>query len=564
MAEHDLISPLLASDRLSQPSDEPQVILTVDEGEPCFELFNQSTHQEPPNHPRNHSDRMNDTHLEIENPFEFLGARGLAVPRPTTVDPFRNHTPRIEGVYEWLKILICLPIALIRLVLFGLCLLVGYVATKFALQGWKDKQNPMPKWRCRLMWVTRICTRCILFSFGYHWIKRRGRPAPREIAPIVVSNHISYIEPIFFFYELFPTIVASESHDSLPFVGTIIRAMQVIYVNRFSPSSRKHAVSEIKRKASCDRFPRLLLFPEGTTTNGRVIISFQLGAFIPGYPIQPVIVRYPHVHFDQSWGHISLAKLMFRMFTQFHNFMEVEYLPIVSPLENQKDNAIHFADRTSHSIATALNVIQTSHSYGDLMLLSRASQSKQENPTLYMVEMAKVESSFHLSTLEAVDFLDIFLSMNPDPSGHVKIHDFFRVLRLKACSFSEKIFGFIDVEKSGNITFKQFLLGSANILKHPLFRQACELAFIECDNGGNHYISEQELRDCIIEVIPNLNEDEIHELFNLFDIDSDGMISKQDFSTCLRKNPLLLALFSPRLMHKNLSKVGERMLEEIV
>lgn len=63
---------------------------------------------------------------------------------------------------------------------------------------------------------------------SYQWIKRKGRPAPREIAPIVVSNHVSYIDPIFFFYELFPTIVASESHDSMPFVGTIIRAMQVI------------------------------------------------------------------------------------------------------------------------------------------------------------------------------------------------------------------------------------------------------------------------------------------------------------------------------------------------
>jgi lysophosphatidylcholine acyltransferase/lyso-PAF acetyltransferase len=65
------------------------------------------------------------------------------------------------------------------------------------------------------------------FSIRYHWIRKKGRPAPRELAPIVVSNHVSYIEPIFFFYELFPTIVSSDSHDALPFVGTIIRAMQV-------------------------------------------------------------------------------------------------------------------------------------------------------------------------------------------------------------------------------------------------------------------------------------------------------------------------------------------------
>ena len=48
-------------------------------------------------------------------------------------------------------------------------------------------------------------------------------------------------------------------------------------------------------------FPSVLLFPEGTTTNGRTLISFKLGAFAPGFPIQPVVIRYPFVHFDVSW-----------------------------------------------------------------------------------------------------------------------------------------------------------------------------------------------------------------------------------------------------------------------
>ncbi|CAI9781561.1 unnamed protein product [Fraxinus pennsylvanica] len=498
------------------------------------------------------------------NPFAFLGAdHEFEVPESSTIDPFRNHTPRIEGLYEWIKIFVCLPIALARLLLFGLCLMVGYVATVFALHGWTDRQNPMPKWRCRVLWVTRYCSRFILFSFGYHWIKRRGKPAPREIAPIVVSNHVSYVEPIFFFYELFPTIVASEAHDSMPFVGTIIRAMQVIYVDRFSQSSRKHAVNEIKRKASSDQFPQVLLFPEGTTTNGRVLISFQLGAFIPGYPIQPVIVRYPHVHFDQSWGNISLAKLMFRMFTQFHNFMEVEYLPLVRPHENRKENAVHFAQRTSRVIASSLNVVQTSHSYGDLMLLTKALEFKQEKPSQYMVEMAWAESSLHLRNLEAVDFLDVFLSMNPDSSGHVDFHDFLRVLSLKPCGLSEKIFGFVDTQKIGKITFKQFLLGSAHILKHPLFQHACELAFSICDSDEKNYILKQELQDSITMAIPYLNDEEIQGLFSFFDMDEDGRISKDDFLTCLRKYPLLIAVFSPRLLHRGLSIAEEMVVEEV-
>ncbi|GAA0164684.1 acyltransferase [Lithospermum erythrorhizon] len=182
------------------------------------------------------------------NLYSMLGVKngGFLVPETSIVDPFRNNTLKIEGVYEWLKIVVCLPIVVLRLVLLLVSLVVGYFSTLFALYGWKDKDNPMPRWRCRIMWITRFSARCVLFSFGYQWIRRKGKPAPREVAPIVVSNHVSYIEPIFFFYELFPTIVASESHDSMPFVGTIIRAMQVIYVNRFSKPSRKQVLNEIK------------------------------------------------------------------------------------------------------------------------------------------------------------------------------------------------------------------------------------------------------------------------------------------------------------------------------
>lgn len=160
MVDSDLSAPFLASKGLSQPSNgEPQVILTVhDEQFPSQEPQSQQQ-QQIPNGFGNHLD-------VLENPFEFLGLSRFELPGSTTVDPFRNNTLNIEGLYEWMKIGICLPIMLVRLVLFGLCMLVGFVATKIALQGWKDKENPMPKWRCRVMWVTRLATRGILFSFG--------------------------------------------------------------------------------------------------------------------------------------------------------------------------------------------------------------------------------------------------------------------------------------------------------------------------------------------------------------------------------------------------------------
>ncbi|XP_047334084.1 lysophospholipid acyltransferase LPEAT2-like [Impatiens glandulifera] len=540
----------MAGDELTKPlltSDPSQVIITVGDEKFCdvgsaSDAIAESPSSQLHNQSYNH---VNGSRFHSENPYESIGAGDFALPPTSTIDPFRNHTPSIDGIYEWLKIIIILPFVLIRLLLFGLCLLIGFAATKIALQGWKDKLNPMPKWRCRIMWVTRICTRCILFSFGYHWIRRKGRPAPREIAPIVVSNHISYIEPIFFFYELFPTIVSSDSHDSIPVVGTIIRAMQVIYVNRFSPASRKNAVNEIKRKASVNRFPRVLLFPEGTTTNGRLLMSFKLGAFLPGYPVQPVVIRYPHVHFDQSWGNISLAKLMFRMFTQFHNFMEVEYLPVIFPLEKEKESVTCFANRTGRAIASALNVAQTNYSYVDFMLLGKASEFKQENPSLYLIGMERQEIISHISSVEAVDFLDTFLSMNPDESGLVQINNFLKAFRLRACMLSEKIFGFLDMERRGSISFKHFLFGSVNVLKQPLFKEACELAFAK--SAGNHFMSELQFGESIKLAIPDLNVDEIHSLFCLFDTNKEGKIGREEFIGFLRRNPLLIALFVPLL-----------------
>lgn len=39
----------------------------------------------------------------------------------------------------------------------------------------------------------------------------------------------------------------------------------------------------------------------------------------------------------------------------------------------------------------------------------------------------------------------------------------------------------------------QFLFASAHVMKLPLFRLACELAFAECDPDGNGFISENQV-----------------------------------------------------------------------
>ncbi|KAK4802930.1 hypothetical protein SAY86_001133 [Trapa natans] len=186
-------------------------------------------------------------------------------------------------------------------------------------------------------------------------------------------------------------------------------------------------------------------------------------------------------------GDISLGNLMLRMFTQFHKFMEVEYLPVVFPLENQKEISTHFGKRTRLALSRSLNVAQTSHSYGDIMLLTKASESEQ---------------LFHVKSLEAIDFLDKFLSMSPDSSGLVTLNGFLSALRLKDSNLGNEIFQFIDTENNGCISFKQ----------QPLFKADCEQAFLDCDSGGNDHVSAEQFGECIRPAIPEMMKDEVLRL----------------------------------------------------
>ena len=59
---------------------------------------------------------------------------------------------------------------------------------------------------------------------------------------------------------------------------------------------------------------QVALFPEGTTTNRKCLISFKTGAFQPGVPVQPVVVKWPN-HFDcVTWAFVGPSVLVISRF----------------------------------------------------------------------------------------------------------------------------------------------------------------------------------------------------------------------------------------------------------
>ena len=141
----------------------------------------------------------------------------------------------------------------------------------------------------------------------------------------------------------------------MPWVGAIARALQTAFVDRDSQESRARALETIANRCKNPGWPTLVVYPEGTTTNGTCLIDFHRGAFNPGYPVQPAVIKFGGKHYTPCWppgG--STAKACWELLCQFYNRMEVEYLPVMYPLSGEEPE--QFAERVQAACAKALNV----------------------------------------------------------------------------------------------------------------------------------------------------------------------------------------------------------------
>ncbi|MDR2098507.1 MAG: 1-acyl-sn-glycerol-3-phosphate acyltransferase [Rickettsiales bacterium] len=116
-------------------------------------------------------------------------------------------------------------------------------------------------------------TLCLLFGIK---VKIRGRLA-RKRDLLVISNHASYIDILALGSKLKVNFVAKEDVRRWPVFGYIAKLGDTVFINR----SRMKATGEINmltRELSRRRVP-LLIFPEGTSSDGNAVLPFKSSLF---------------------------------------------------------------------------------------------------------------------------------------------------------------------------------------------------------------------------------------------------------------------------------------------
>lgn len=125
----------------------------------------------------------------------------------------------------------------------------------------------------------------------------------------IVSNRVAAIDPIVLANEFgVVSIICKRWIASLPIVGDWARKISCIFTDYDIGciiriiNERAREYYRILNDVETDHFaPRFAVFPEGTTTNGSQLIEFHKGPFTFGYPVQPVVIRYPYSHFNAAW-----------------------------------------------------------------------------------------------------------------------------------------------------------------------------------------------------------------------------------------------------------------------
>ncbi|XP_007949814.1 lysophosphatidylcholine acyltransferase 1 [Orycteropus afer afer] len=396
----------------------------------------------------------------------------------------------------------------IRLLFAAFMMLFAWPFAFVASLGCADKEpeQPLALWRKVVDFLLKAIMRTMWFAGGFHWVAVKGRQAlPTEAAILTLAPHSSYFDAIPVTMTMSSIVMKAESRD-IPIWGTLIKYIRPVFVSRSDQDSRRKTVEEIRRRAQSNgKWPQIMIFPEGTCTNRTCLITFKPGAFIPGVPVQPVVLRYPNKldTITWTWQGPGALEILWLTLCQFHNQVEIEFLPVYSPSEEEKRNPALYASNVRHVMAEALGVSVTDYTFEDCQLALAEGQLRLPSDTC-LLEFARLVRGLGLKPEKLEKDLDRYSESATLQKGE----------KVNLCEFA----AYLEAPVSDSLE-GMFSLFDEMYASHE---DSC--------------ISEADL-SCILKTALGVAELPVMDLFRAIDEDRKGRISFADFTRFTDMHP---------------------------
>lgn len=470
---------------------------------------------------------------------------------PAVINPFVQDT-RLSTAAIVKCVLLGIFLVPIRAVLLSLVLMVTWpvaviITFRYPLKGTVE---PMTGWRrfmCRR--VMAALGRTYFFCMGFRVVVK-GRQVTSSEAPILaVAPHSTFYDGIVCIMAGLPSTVSRVENLATPIFGRFVRCLQPVLVLRKDPDSRKNTIQEIDNRAkSGGRWPQVLIFPEGTCTNRSCLITFKQGAFIPGVPVQPVVMRYPNKMdtVTWTWQGFGSRTLLLLTLCQLYTTVEIEFLPPHNPTEEEKKSPIRFANRVRQSMAEALGVPVTDHTYEDCQLMISAGEL-----TLPMeaglVEFTKISRKLNLKWDNMRKELQSFATIASScRGGRITVEEFAQFLKLPVTPALLELFALFDRNGDGTIDFREYVIGVTILCRPANTEEVLRMAFKLFDVDEDERITRQEFTALLRSAL-GVSDINMVKLFKEIDADASGFITFSEFQSFAMSHPEYAKLFTTYL-----------------
>jgi len=274
------------------------------------------------------------------------------------MSPFVDLRSSGIGLPEAVRVVLLSPLVLVVLVLVVMELLLLCAVVKLL-----SLLNIEPESKLRVMRsLSRTFLSLLIRTLGFR-IVIRGREhleaAERRRKPfIVVGNHTT-------FFDSFAAgaavgcfqSVARKDVAATPLLGTLAKAWGSTFIDR---SVRGEGVVKIITEKAKDPAPGkgpMLIFPEGTTSNGHCLLAFRSGCFVAGLPVLPMILRFRCGSLNPCWVAPHDNFLLFcRIICCWRKTLEVDFLPMRHPSAEERTDPKLYASNTADEMGRFMGV----------------------------------------------------------------------------------------------------------------------------------------------------------------------------------------------------------------